>query len=345
MGESGVVSTVLGPVPADRLGHVQTHEHLLCDLTRYLGEGEARDDEITLENLYETRVDRRNRLDMRLDDVATAAAELAEFRTAGGGTIVEATSRGLGRDPSGLREIAERTGVHIVMGSGYYTAAFHPPTVATMTEEDIAKEIVGDILDGVDGTGVRAGVIGEIGLSWPPHPDEVKVLKAAAVAQSETGAALLIHPGRHVDAPREHLNVVVGAGGDAARTVMSHIDRTLTEQDDMRELADTGCVLEFDLFGTESAYYPQDPGFDMPNDGTRVRHIRELIASGYGDRVVIAQDVCRRTQLRRHGGEGYTHILRRVLPLMLARGLDPDDIRRLTRTTPARLLSLTRQNR
>jgi phosphotriesterase-related protein len=124
--------------------------------------------------------------------------------------------------------------------------------------------------------------------------------------------------------------------------VMSHIDRTLFDRDSMLALADTGCVLEFDLFGTESSYYPQDPTVDLPNDGIRVGHIRALIAAGHVDRLLISEDVCRKTQLVRYGGEGYAHILRRVLPLMLARGIDGADIRRITRTNAARLLTTDR---
>lgn len=336
---SGVAHTVLGPVAPDRLGHIQPHEHLLADLSRYAPD-DGVDEPLTSANYFAARVDRDNRRDMVLDEVDTAADELALYREAGGGTVVDATPVGLGRDPAGLREIARRTGVHVVMGSGYYVAAFHPPQVASLSRDAITRQITGDIEQGADDTGIRAGVIGEIGMSWPPHPDEVKVLQAAAQAQTATGAALLIHPGRHPEAPLLHLRHAVEAGADPTRTVLCHVDRTLFEPDQMLALAATGCVLEFDLFGTESSYYPPDPTVDLPNDGMRVRHIAALIAAGHGDRITIAEDVCRRTQLTRYGGEGYAHILRRVLPLMLARGISPEDIATITRTTPARLLTL-----
>jgi phosphotriesterase-related protein len=331
------VNTVLGPVAADELGHVQPHEHLLADLRRY-APVDARDEEITLLNCYRSRVDRDNRRDFVLDDVDLAVTELAAFRAAGGGTVVDATPGGLGRNPLGLRKIAERSGTHIVMGSGYYVAAFHPPEVATLSREEITERIVADVTVGVDG--VRAGIIGEIGLSWPPHPDEVKVLDAAAAAQARSGAALLIHPGRHVDAPMHHLERVIAAGGDPARTIMSHVDRTLFTSESMVALAATGCVLEFDLFGTESSYYPQDPSVDLPNDGVRVRWIAALIEAGFERQLLISSDICRRTQLTRYGGEGYGHILRRVLPLMRARGISAAEIDVITRDTPRSLLTL-----
>ncbi len=336
-GPTETVQTVLGPVPADRLGHVQTHEHLVCDLSRYLTDPD--DAPLRLDNLYAARTDRRHSHDMLLDDADVAVAELLEFHEQGGGTIVEATSVGLGRDPERLRAIAARGATNVIMGCGYYVHAFHPPGLAARTRDDIAGEIVADLTTGVGETGIRAGVIGEIGMSWPVHEVENTVLAAAAQAQAETGVALLIHPGRHRDAPFEHLEVVVAAGGDPERTIMSHVDRTLLGHEDVLRLAATGCVLEFDLFGTESSYYPQDPTVDLPNDGGRVRAIRELVGAGYGEQIVISQDVCRKTQLLRYGGEGYGHILRRVLPLMGARGLSVDDIRQITHGTPRRLLT------
>jgi phosphotriesterase-related protein len=120
--------TVLGPVPAEALGHVQMHEHLLCDLSTYLaGDPLAIDEAVTLDNAYPARVDRRNLRDHRLDDADLAAAELELFANAGGTTVVEVTSIGLGRNPLALRRIAERTGVRVVMGCGYYVHTFHPP--------------------------------------------------------------------------------------------------------------------------------------------------------------------------------------------------------------------------
>ena len=197
------VQTVLGPVDPDRLGHVQMHEHLICDLSRYVTDPD--ETPIALDNVFAARTDRRHAHDMRLDERDVAAAELADYVALGGGTIVEATSLGLGRDPEALRVIARRTGAHVVMGCGYYVAAFHPSGLADRDIDDITAELVRDLTHGVGDTGIRAGIIGEIGMSWPIHPVEERVLVAAARAQAETGAALLVHPGRHRDAPRRHL--------------------------------------------------------------------------------------------------------------------------------------------
>lgn len=333
------ITSVLGPVEAEDLGHVQMHEHLLSDISGYLSEEErSKGRQITLANYYSSRVDRENPYDYVLDDPSIAVSELRRYREYGGGAVVDVTPEGVGRDPEALQSIADESGVPVVMGCGFYAQPWHPSWVQDARPAAIAKHIVRDLTVGAQGTDIRAGIIGEIGLSWPPHPDEIKVLTAAGYASQETGAAISIHPGRDSAAPLQHLDVVSDLGVPLDRVVMCHIDRTLFTIESMRELASTGCTLEFDLFGTESSYYLQDPRIDLPNDGARVAYLAGLVAAGYSGQLLISEDVCRKTQLVAFGGEGYSHILERVIPLMNARGLQ-DVVEEITRTTPARLLT------
>ncbi|WP_027943408.1 phosphotriesterase family protein [Amycolatopsis taiwanensis] len=337
-----VVQTVLGPVGPQDLGHTQTHEHLFIDVRKPPPPGASpeflrRDQEdIRLDNYYYARRHRISR-HSRLDSVVDAKEEIAFYRAAGGGTIVDATPRGLGRDPRALREVSEASGVHVVMGSGYYIAAHQPPEVAAKSSAEITREIVDDLTIGVDG--VRAGIIGEIGASWPMHPQEAKVLDAAVKAQRETGASLLLHPGRDRRAPIDLIRRVEKAGGDLSRTIMSHVDRTLFSVAELAEVASTGCVVEFDLFGQESSHY-EYADIDMPNDATRIDYLIALRDLGRLDRLVIAQDICHRTHLRKYGGEGYAHILENVVPMMRRKGLSAADIETITVGNPSSLLSL-----
>jgi phosphotriesterase-related protein len=335
---SGFVQTVLGLIEPGQLGITLTHEHLLLDLRL----PDKRDDPgwpITLENSGRNRRHpNENPRNACLTSVQEALEELADFRRRGGGALVEATSIGLARDARGLKAIAEAARIHVVMGSSYYVQAYHPREVADRSEREIAAEIVRDLTEGVDETDVRAGIIGEVGLSWPHHRDEVKVLRASATAQRESGAPLLIHPGRHRDSPLEAMRIVKEAGGDPARTIMSHIDRTLFTDADMRALAETGCCLEFDLFGQESSFYTHAP-IDMPNDAVRIDHLMRLIRQGFRDQLVIAHDICHKHGLVRYGGEGYGHILENVLPMMRRKGMREEDLDAILVRNPARLLA------
>lgn len=338
---------MLGPVAPAKLGVTLPHEHLLIDSVGNRPPSATTAAErrkwllpITLENHYDAR---RNvthyRDNMLLASVEDAVDEVVQFRLAGGGSIVDVTSGGLARNPAGLRRIAQAAGVHVVMGCGYYVHEYHPPEVAQLSEEEIRDQILLELAEGDATKGVRPGIIGEIGLTWPVHPDEVKVLRAAAGAQAASGAALTIHPGRHPDAPLEAVRIVADAGGDLSRTAIGHLDRTLFELADLRGVALTGCYLEFDLFGLESAYYSLAP-IDMPNDGRRVDLLVALAEQGFADRLLCSHDVDCKVRLTKFGGEGYAHILRHVVPLMLRKGMSQVEVDQILIENPTRLLTI-----
>jgi phosphotriesterase-related protein len=200
---------------------------------------------------------------------------------------------------------------------------------------DIAREIVADVVDGVGDTGVRSGLIGEIGCTWPWAENEKKVVRAAVRAQRETGAPLMIHPGRHERAPFEIAEMVAREGGDLRRTIMCHIDRTIADVRQVVELARTGLWLEYDLFGLETSYYPYNPAFDMPNDGGRMAHVLALAEAGYLDRLLLSHDIAYKHCLVRYGGYGYHHLLVNVVPRLRRKGMDDGALRRLLVENPA----------
>ena len=338
----GRIQTVCGVIDATDLGPTLMHEHLLCDLTP--PDVRARgipDTEITLANCWEIRRQwgMQHPVDLRLEDERLAEAELADFRAAGGSGVIELTCGAIKRNPQGLRRISQATGVHVVMGCGYYTDEFESPATRTQPTDRIAREIVDDLTRGTRDGGVVSGIIGEIGCSHPWTEFERRVLWAGAQAQRETGASLNVHPGRHPDSPVAHVALVNEAGGDATRTIVSHVERTIFELDGLLRLADTGCVIEFDLFGIESSYFVFEPTVDLPNDGIRLNMIRELIRHGHRDQVVVSHDICTRTRLRRYGGHGYTHILEHVVPLMRIKDFSEDDIQAILVDNPRRCLA------
>ena len=196
-----------------------------------------------------------------------------------------------------------------------------------------------DIRDGVGQSGVRAGVIGEVGCSWPLTPNERKVLRASGRAQRRTGAPLLIHPGRDEGAPFEIVEVLRDVDADLPRTIIGHIERTLIQRANMKKLAESGCILEFDLFGREHSYYKHSPSIDMINDAERLRLLAWLISEGHGRQLVLAQDTAAKTHLVRYGGCGYGHILQNIVPRMRLRGIREQDIHTMLVETPARVLA------
>jgi phosphotriesterase-related protein len=341
--KAGEVQTVLGTITPDAMGVTLPHEHLLIDFKVMFSEPANAADKgrsmepVSLANLGWVRQNFNANLDnLRLMDERVAADEITLFKHAGGSTVVDPTPKTLARDPLALTRIARATGLNVIMGAGYYVHASHPSDMDTRTVDDLAREMIGDVTTGVGDTGVRAGLLGEIGTTFPWTENEKKVLRAAILAQRETGAPLMIHPGRHPRMPMELAEFVQKEGGDLRRTIMCHICRTIADIRAVIDLAQTGIWLEYDLFGLENSYYPYNPSFDMPNDGGRMAQILALIDAGHRDQLLLSHDIAYKTSLVKYGGYGYHHLLLNVVPRLRAKGVDDPGLRRLLVENPAR---------
>jgi len=342
----GKVQTVLGTIDPSQVGATTTHEHLIINFSMMLRpppgniSREMCHEPVTMENLGWIRQFCYSNLDNLLVlDETTATEEARLYKSNGGGTIVDATTIGIGRNPTALTRISRESGVNIVMGAGYYVESAQIDAVRNMDEQAIQENIIKELTVGVDDTEIKAGIIGEIGCTWPLEDNERKVLRAAAKAQAKTGAAILIHPGRHQEAPKEILEELNKAGANLSRVIMGHLDRTVDSFAVLSEIADYGCVLEWDLFGVEISYY-QPADFDMPNDVQRLDYIRSMMDKGLSDRIVLAQDICTKHRLSKYGGHGYGYILEHIVPRMRLRGFSEEDINALIVGNPTRMLTI-----
>jgi phosphotriesterase-related protein len=340
---AGQIQTVLGAIAPEAIGITLPHEHLLIDFTVMFAEPAAAGDKgragapVSLANLGWVRQNFNANLDnLRLLDEQTAQDEILLFKHAGGRTVVDPTPKTLARDPLALARIARATGLNVVMGAGYYVAASHPADMDRRTIDELAREMIADVTTGVGDTGIRSGLIGEIGTTSPWTDDERKVLRAAIIAQRETGAPLMLHPGRHPRMPMELAEFVQKEGGDLRRTIMCHLCRTIADVRAVVDLAQTGIWLEYDLFGLENSYYPYNPSFDMPNDGGRMAHVLALIDAGHRDQILMSHDIAYKTSLVKYGGYGYHHLLVNVVPRLRAKGVDDAGLTRLLVENPAR---------
>ncbi len=342
---TGMVQTVLGPVPASEIGITLMHEHLLMDFTCIFEEPSDPEEKdmvnqpLALHNLEWVRRHYTNNLDnLQYQDEDVAVDEAMLYKQAGGNTIVDGTNWDLGRNPPALRRIAKRTGLNIIMGTGHYVTSPLFPATDTKSEEAITETIIHDITEGVDDTGIRSGIIGEIGCSWPWTEGERKSVRAAVKAQQATGALLMIHPGRNEQAPQEIVDTLQELGADLSRTVMMHIDRTVFNFDTLFHLASSGCGMEYDMFGEEASYYPQNPDLDIPNDAMRIDYIKRLIEAGFLSQIVVSHDISFKFKQVRYGGTGFAHIMKYVVPIMQRKGLTEEQIQAVLVDNPSRLL-------
>jgi phosphotriesterase-related protein len=360
---TGKIQTVTGLIDPATLGVCLTHEHLLIDLSDLLPPPNT----ATARGFYASPLSTeaaaycRNYSEFStayhsLDSVETAVEELGLFKQHGGQAMVDLTLAGIYRDPVGLQRIARAAGINVVMGCGFYVSVTHPPALADWREEQIAEMIVADIIEGAaaeeesrstgkgvvyrKNTGVRAGVIGEIGCSSPMHDDERKCLRAAARAQRQTGACIFVHPGREETAPLEILDELRAVGADLQRVVLAHLDRTVFNRDTLQEIAETGAYMSYDLFGNyPSGFYPHNPAVHLLNDAGRVADILWMIERGWTEQILISHDMAQAFRLAKWGGHGYHYILAEIVPQMRTRGASEEEIDQILVGNPRELLT------
>lgn len=337
------VMTVTGPIQPKALGVTLMHEHVLIDLTCLLAPP-MQPWQCSLTEALPTGENRGllsrdpyvSRPNLLLDEIEVAEQELHDYGRLGGAALVDLTVCGISPRPEALRALSLATGITIVMGCGYYVQRAHPPAVSTTSVEALADEIIGDITDGFGDTGIRPGIIGEIGTSTPIHPDEERVLRAAAIAQRRTGLAINVHVAIFGHEALNVLDILDDTGADLSRVIISHLDEML-DTDYHRAVLRRGAYVEFDTFGSEFSF--EQAKRREPTDAERIEALLPLLDGGWDRQILISQDVCTKMHLQRYGGFGYGHILRTVLPMLERRGVTQETIRALLVDNPARVLA------
>lgn len=340
----GHIQTVTGPIEPDELGRTLIHEHLICDLSTYWRPEDApevADVTLTHETITTVRAHAfAVRHDLALDRIDQAVGGIGRFRDVGGGTLVEVTSHGIGRDVRASELIARQSGVNVVVGCGYYVGSSRPLGFAKRSVNELVEELVEELTVGIDGTQIRAGVIGEIGVGQFPMLDhERKMLKAAALAQVETGAGMIVHPAAGTDSAIELMQVLDRAGARMDKVVISHLDERFRMNLRLfKRVAATGARFGFDTFGREIFFEPRQK--QHPSDTQRIEAVKMLWDAGLGGHIALAQDICMRHELADYGGHGYHHILDSILPRMRNEGLGDAEFEQMLVGTPAAVLTL-----
>ncbi len=308
------VQTVLGPIPADELGFTLPHEHTICYLWQIPGRWDYW--ELT-------------------PDEAILGAEIEAFRRLGGTCLVDATPVGIGRDPRWLRRLSELTGLPIVMGGGWYRGAYYPAEVLIdrQSVDALAEVLVGEAEEGVDGTGVRPGIFGEIGTDKPwVSALEERVFRAVGRAAVRTGLAVTTHAVMS-DVGLAQLRILEDEGVDPERVVIGHAD-SYPSLDYHLEIIRRGANVEFDFLGM--SFTPME----RKGEPRIIELVCELVGRGHADRLLLSQDVCHNQQLRHYEGHGYTYLQETFLPRLREAGIDQAAIDRITIENPRRILSL-----
>jgi phosphotriesterase-related protein len=310
----GRVQTVRGPIDPADLGWALPHEHTAIALWHV--------------------ANRWDYWELRRDE-PVIVEELAAFRAAGGAAIVDLTLPGVGRDAAWLGRLADATGLHVVMGCGWYRDAYYPAEalIDRRSVDALADELVREATEGVADTGIRPGIIGEIGTDKPwVSPREERVHRAAARAARRTGLSITTHAVQST-VGLDQLDLFEAEGADLSRVVIGHADSN-PSLDYYRAIVERGASVEFDFLGM--SFTP----LERHGEGRIVEAICELLAAGHVERVLLSQDVCHDSQLRRYGGNGYTYHAETFLPRLREAGVSDTEIRTITVDNPGRLLTI-----
>ncbi|MBZ5739355.1 hypothetical protein [Nocardioides mangrovi] len=332
-----MIETVLGPIPAARLGRVSTNEHVLADSTvllRPTREGGRLEGPVRPEILGDLRWSWLSLADnLTLDSTDDAADELRLAVDAGLGTVVEATSHGMGPRHADLPAVSRRSGMTIVAAYGSYIDKTLPAWWRKRSEAALEDEFRAALETAIPGTDFRAGLLGLLGTSAEITPAELRTLHAAGRAAAATGSSVSIRLDAAARRGPEVADILTATGLAPERILFCNIDK-VRELAYVTEIVDRGAVVEF-AFGSENHF--GDDARDA-NDDDRIRFLLDLLAARPDCPITLSCSVWTKGQLTRHGGMGYAHVLRRVVPALARAGVAAERLDDMLVGRPARLL-------
>lgn len=338
-----MITTVRGDITSDGLKNVLPHEHLFSDLRPLVAPIDDEDfyKPLSLSNFGKVTRNPYAILDNALiGDVDVVTNEVNAYKKSGGNLIADVTTLDFGRDPRLLLEVSQRTDVHIVAGCGFYIDGSVSEQNKALSKDEIKDIIITDLTKGINGTDIRAGVIGEIGTGMQMSDFEKKSLMAASEAQAETGYGMHIHACLWNREGLNALKFAVECGADAQKICVDHAD-VLLDEDYILGVLDMGAYIEFDDFGKE--FYVDRKNRNLllgsfATDKERCQFIKKLIERGYTKQILVTNDICLKSMTHTYGGWGYDHVVTNIIPMMEDFGISANDIDTIMTQNPIRFL-------
>ena len=309
MSRKGMIQTVTGLIKPEELGFCHSHEHVLFDYFKMIMS-----------------------YDVIFDDENVAEFELNQYKNAGGESLIDCSSHGIGTKPEVLKRLSLKTGVNLVLGCGWYREWVYPREIFEKTSDELAEIMEREILEGFDGTDVKAGFIGEIGTERLfINPAQERVFRAAAKASLRTGVPVFTHTTHFGELALEQIKILESEGIDPNRILISHLgDREDTKI--MLDIAKTGVYLSIDNIGYLGEGYPSDE--------IRLGNVLALLEAGYGDKLVLGTDVGTRSALKSYGGRGFAWLLESFVPKMREKGVSESEIKKVTSENISRAMTI-----
>lgn len=297
------IKTVLGEINSDDLGITLGHEHLAIDLSRVRGNS---DSTYGYDNLI--------------------IEEVNKSKDVGVNSIVEVTTIDMGRNVVDLKKISESCNINIIASTGFYLEEYHPKYISELSVESISDIFIKELTSGIDNTGIKAGLIGEIAFGNSPRPGEIKVLKAACIAHKLTGAPISTHCnlGRLAE---KQIEIFESYDVDPSKVIIGHIDLS-NDVEYMSDILSKGYNIGFDTIGK----------VNYLSDELRIKNLIDLIDLGYNYQIILSQDVSKLAYLKDEGYYGFTTVLKHFIPKLKRNGISDKFINNLMIDNPSRIL-------
>ena len=309
------INSVLGPLDTADLGFTLSHDHIILSSAG-------------IRQVYPEWLD-------RAQITKDAIEHLTECKAEGVDTLVDVTTLDLGRDVEVLAEVSEKSGVNIICCTGIWRDI--PRTFWEADPDDIAPLFIREIEEGIESTGIKAGIIKVANDAEGVTPAGEIILRAAARASNATGVPISAHswsPGR---VGEQQIPIFKDEGMDMAKLYMGHSNDT-TDMDYLTDLAKQGVWLGMDRT-------PGAPVREGPSGEDRAQTIKKLVDAGHADRLMVGHDWSiylgtsgaeTRRLFAKHNPDRFLYITRRQLPRLRELGVSEADIRRITVDNPRR---------
>jgi phosphotriesterase-related protein len=345
------IPTANGEIAPEELGFTAPHEHMFLKIDAWIdpnADPTLLNAPVTMDILADLKwKDGQSRDNSILSSSEDALVELRRFKNSGGRSVIDVSPIGTGRDVVKLSSLEKAADVNIIIATGWYTDASYPPLVKESTPEQLVQIMIEELSEGIEGTEIRAGIIGELGCSEPLTPNEQKVLAAGAKAQSSTRVPLTVHTAlfdvdnkRHAQQAIQELEILRKNDADLSKVYISHMDFTCSDIGYQEKIMDDyGVILDYDTFGQEQFYDNIFVGAGGVSDKERIAALVNLLSRGYEKQLMLSCDVCEKIHLRKYGGWGYSHVLENIIPLLRVGGVSERQIETMTIHNPRALFS------
>lgn len=264
--------------------------------------------------------------DIGTDSFELLCKDLKEAYRYGVRNIVDMTNQSMGRAPEHVKRLVEETGMNIIMSTGHYLERFIDPAVLEQSTEDIAAEAVRDLTEGIDDSGMKAGVIGEI--AWcheGPCEKESRSWEGMCIAARRTGAVVSTHPSRGIQQIPQ-AEFLISHGIAPEKTVIGHVE-FYPDDDALKKLLGMGVYIGLDMIGQKCGR----------GDEYRADTVRKVKEWGCLDQMVLSMDICEAADLRSAGGFGYAYMFEIFIPMLKERGITEEDTELMLRQNPERI--------